>query len=856
MTEVGKAYVTLLPSARGFASAMQRELSGDIARAGRQGGEDYGEQFSREARAEVSSKGRSIFGPLARAAALVGGGAAIGKLFADSISAASDLGEVTSKASVIFGKDMVPALERFADKAASTMGQSRTQALDAAATFAIFGKSAGLTGEELVKFSTGFTGLASDLASFNNTSPQEAIEAIGAALRGETEPIRAYGVMIDDASMRQEALRLGLIKTTKDALKPQQKALAAQALIYKQTEDAQGDFARTSDGLANQQRILAAQFEDVKVSIGEALLPVVTDLVSWVGDKVVPKLQDWADWLAENKDEIQDTARALANDLMPPLKTLVEIVANAIEWVVDLPDPVKDFGAQAAIAALLLPKLSTAITGVAASAASMATNLTTAQARMAMFARGAKNAAGIGGVIALTQGVNKADSAMGALMLTAGGAAAGFAVGGPLGAAVGGAGGYIFALTQKLRRQAETFTDAAPAVENYAETLDNVTGATTRATNALILEGAQKAGVMDLTARLGINARDLIGAVKGQDAATRRLNRAFSENARLLGGDEQAEFREWLRVNTSGLADQRQQFLENKKALTPWKAALKGLPKEVQTRVKQIGANISREELRKLKRQYDLNPKQVQTIVEAVGTESTIKRVKGVVKAFQGTQEIEADLHPWLSSFNKQVDQGKDLASRGSSDLGRLLKVGVSEARPDLRVFSIQFEQYLDNLRGSASTGGHQIGSDLGSGLNSGISAWVGPIAATAAGAVREAENAARAEADARSPSRKTQRLGEDLMEGLVLGITAGAGRVSSVMETALGLASTPVTRVAGPRPQPRPVAPAVRTAGQGAVGMLTITNWREGTGYFRIVAEESLAADQRFHRDLGAMHA
>lgn len=214
----------------------------------------------------------------AKGLAVAGGAAAVGATagFRSAISAASDLGETTSKVSQIFGKAAVPALEKFAAGAAKSLGQSRQSALDAAATFATFGKSAGLSGQNLVGFSTQLTSLSSDLASFHNTSPEEAITAIGAALRGENEPIRRYGVLLDDASLRQEALRQGLISTTKTALTPQQKVLAAQALIMKQTSDAQGDFARTSGGLANQQRILSASVENVKAKIGQALLPAVT----------------------------------------------------------------------------------------------------------------------------------------------------------------------------------------------------------------------------------------------------------------------------------------------------------------------------------------------------------------------------------------------------------------------------------------------------------------------------------------------------------------------------------------------------------------------------------------------------
>lgn len=201
----------------------------------------------------------------------------------DSVQAASDLNETVSKSSVIFG-DGAAEVQAFADTAATAIGQSKQTALDGAATFGVFGKSAGLAGKDLAKFSTDFVTLASDMASFNNTSPEEAIDAIGAALRGEAEPIRRYGVLLDDASMRQEALRLGLIKTTSEALTPQNKVLAAQELIFKQTKDAQGDFARTSDGLANSQRILEAEFQNSKAALGQNLLPAMQGATQTAAD--------------------------------------------------------------------------------------------------------------------------------------------------------------------------------------------------------------------------------------------------------------------------------------------------------------------------------------------------------------------------------------------------------------------------------------------------------------------------------------------------------------------------------------------------------------------------------------------
>ena len=76
-----------------------------------------------------------------------------------------------------------------------------------------------------------------------------------------------------------KALEMGLCDGT-GAITAAAKAQASYALIMEQTTLAQGDFSRTSDGLANQQRIIAANFKNMKATIGTALLPMIETLSS------------------------------------------------------------------------------------------------------------------------------------------------------------------------------------------------------------------------------------------------------------------------------------------------------------------------------------------------------------------------------------------------------------------------------------------------------------------------------------------------------------------------------------------------------------------------------------------------
>lgn len=252
-----------------------------------------------------------------------------------AIDAASNIGEATSKVNVVFG-DAGQAVLDFSKTAASSLGLSQQAVLDAAGTFGTFGKVAGLSGKDLASFSNDFTALAADLASFNNTTPEEAITAIGAGLRGESEPLRRFGVLLDDATLKAEAMKLGIYEGT-GTLTAQQKVLAAQAAIMAQTSDAQGDFARTSDGLANQQRILQAQMENVKATIGAKLLPIALKLAQFFGDKIIPVIEHLSKVFSKDGlgGVLREVGGMIKKAIPPALAKLKELAVKLGNWLIN-----------------------------------------------------------------------------------------------------------------------------------------------------------------------------------------------------------------------------------------------------------------------------------------------------------------------------------------------------------------------------------------------------------------------------------------------------------------------------------------------------------------------------------------
>ena len=203
-------------------------------------------------------------------------GAAGAAFIASTIAPASDLSETVTKVGVVF-EDLSGEMLKFGDTSASALGMSKEEALAAAATYGNLFRAMEINTDASFDMSQGLVTLAADLASFNNMDPTMVLDKLRAGLSGETEPLKTLGVNLNAALIEARALEMGLWDG-EGAITAAAKAQASYALIMEQTTLAQGDFARTSDGLANQQRIIAANFKNMKATIGTALLPMMETL--------------------------------------------------------------------------------------------------------------------------------------------------------------------------------------------------------------------------------------------------------------------------------------------------------------------------------------------------------------------------------------------------------------------------------------------------------------------------------------------------------------------------------------------------------------------------------------------------
>ena len=228
-------------------------------------------------------------------AATAMGGAVVG-FGALSVKAASDVEESINAVNVIFGTGAA-SIVKFGETASRSAGLSQSSFNQLAATTGALLKDVGLPMEEVSQLTQNLTVRAADMASVMNTSVEDALSAVGQALRGETEAIRRYAGDVTEATLEQFRLSEGIQKSVKE-MTEQEKRVLRVGLIMSQTSKFAGDFANTQESLANQMRIAKAEMANASATIGTALLPMMTELIN----TVTPLITKMSTWMKENPE--------------------------------------------------------------------------------------------------------------------------------------------------------------------------------------------------------------------------------------------------------------------------------------------------------------------------------------------------------------------------------------------------------------------------------------------------------------------------------------------------------------------------------------------------------------------------
>lgn len=207
---------------------------------------------------------------------------AIAALGTASFEMGSDFIESQNKVEVAF-KDSSKTVEDFSKTTLDNFGIAQGSALDMAALFGDMGTAMGLSTDEAANMSTSLVGLSGDLASFKNIGIDQAQDALKGIFTGEGESLKSLGVIMQDSTLKEYALAQGINKKYEDMTQAEKVQLRYN-YVMEMTKNAQGDFARTSDGAANSMRVASESAKEAATSIGVMLAPIVASIAQYVSN--------------------------------------------------------------------------------------------------------------------------------------------------------------------------------------------------------------------------------------------------------------------------------------------------------------------------------------------------------------------------------------------------------------------------------------------------------------------------------------------------------------------------------------------------------------------------------------------
>lgn len=245
----------------------------------------------------------------------------------DGIGLASDLEQSSGAVASVF-KDQADIIINESKDAAQSVGLTRATYQKYATIVGAQLKNLGIRQSEVATKTDDLIDLGADLAAQFGGPTSQAVEALSSLLRGERDPIERYGVSLKQVDIDAKKAELGLSDLTGEADK-QADVTATLALLWAQTADAQGTFARESDTYAGKQQRLLATLEEQQTRLGEALLPTATDLLQFANDDLVPIL---AGAISESGPVLVNSIR----EVMPEVKSLISTAAENLPGAIRL----------------------------------------------------------------------------------------------------------------------------------------------------------------------------------------------------------------------------------------------------------------------------------------------------------------------------------------------------------------------------------------------------------------------------------------------------------------------------------------------------------------------------------------
>ena len=208
--------------------------------------------------------------------------ATVGRKIGDSITEMNSYIENVNLFTVSMGKYAEEAMD-YAEKVQDAMGIDMSEFIRNQGIFMNMASGFGVAEDKAYKLSKGLTELAYDISSFYNVDVDTAFQRLQSGIAGEIEPVRRWGIALDQASMQEWMLKNN-IDAKVNSLNQADKAMVRYNMMVEAMagNGAIGDFARTLITPANAIRILQQQITQLARAIGSLFIPILITVIPYV----------------------------------------------------------------------------------------------------------------------------------------------------------------------------------------------------------------------------------------------------------------------------------------------------------------------------------------------------------------------------------------------------------------------------------------------------------------------------------------------------------------------------------------------------------------------------------------------
>lgn len=266
-------WLPVLPSMRGFGPALVKGTVSESENAGKKSGGRFSAAFS------------GAMAGIATAFSV----AAVTNFVGAAVKGAGELEQSLGAVESVF-KGSAAQMVSWSRDAAKNVGLTQNEFNELGVLIGSQLKNGGTAMDELAPKTQNLISLGADMSSMFGGSTKDAVAALSSALKGERDPIEAYGVSLNQAKIDAEAAALGFTKVG-GSLSDEANQAATLSLIMKQTASAHGNFAKESGTFAGAQQRMAAQWGDLTAKIGTLFLPALAGVIGFMSNKALPVVE-------------------------------------------------------------------------------------------------------------------------------------------------------------------------------------------------------------------------------------------------------------------------------------------------------------------------------------------------------------------------------------------------------------------------------------------------------------------------------------------------------------------------------------------------------------------------------------